>query len=166
VAAILALTVLGVFLAESRSRPGRYRKTIERLCRPVGVDPDLVEAVIDAESSSRSGAISGKGAVGLMQLMPATAREVGSWIGIGEVDERMLRDPELNLRLGIEYLAWLLRTYGSPELALAAYNAGPGRVDRWRREHPGLPPDRLLEEAAFDETRGYVARVLRAYRGR
>jgi len=161
---ILAATAILLGIVEARFDPTKHREIIERISAEVGVDPRLVEAVVAAESSHRPGVVSDKGAVGLMQLLPDTASEVGGWLGIGEVDPRKLRDPEFNLRIGIEYLSWLLRTYRSVELALAAYNAGPGRVDRWRAENPDLPPARLIEEAAFPETRAFVARVLRRYR--
>jgi soluble lytic murein transglycosylase-like protein len=98
--------------------------------------------VVAAESAYRAEAVSPKGALGLMQLMPATARELGA-------DPT---DPRQNLDAGARYLRGLLIQYGhSPELALAAYNAGPGAVNR----HGGVPP--------YRETRSYIQRVLRLY---
>ena len=159
------VTVAALVWTESRGPSrDRVRDWIVNYSRPLGVDPDLVEAMVAVESSRRPRAVSPKGAVGLMQLMPATARDMGHRVGIGDVDLEMLEDPKTNLRLGIEYLAWLRPRYDSLELTLAAYNAGPGRVAEWRRTFPDLDDRGLIEEAAFDETRGYVAKVIARYR--
>jgi hypothetical protein len=108
-----------------------------------GVDSLLVAAVVEAESGFHPEAISPKGALGLMQVMPATGQVYGV------VD---LLDPVGNLEVGTRYVRDLLETYdGDLELALAAYNAGPGNVKRFG----GVPP--------FAETRGYVERVLDRY---
>lgn len=161
---ILAATGLSLWWIESRQQPvERYSEWIREYSLGTGLDPDLVEAVVFAESSRRSGVVSSKGAVGLMQLMPSTAAEVGARLGLAGVDSDMLKDPQLNLRLGIEYLSWLRQRYDSLELTLAAYNAGPGRVATWLRENPELSTQHLLDEVAYDETRTFVARVLRRY---
>jgi soluble lytic murein transglycosylase-like protein len=104
-----------------------------------GLDPALVLAVVEAESRQASDAVSPKGAVGLMQVLPETAAEIGF---------PDAADPARNLRAGCRYLAALLESFGGDiELALAAYNAGPGAVRRWGT----VPP--------YRETRAFVARV-------
>jgi soluble lytic murein transglycosylase len=118
---------------------------IERYARRSTLDSDLVRAVIAVESDFDPDAVSRKGAMGLMQLMPATADE----LAVGDPF-----DPEENLRGGTEYLRRMLDGFGGQlELALAAYNAGPDAVRRF----DGVPP--------FDETVAYVERVVRLYRG-
>ncbi|HTU69178.1 MAG TPA: lytic transglycosylase domain-containing protein [Candidatus Baltobacteraceae bacterium] len=109
-----------------------------------GTPPGLVRAVMMAESAGDPSAISLAGAEGLMQLMPGTAR------GCGVSDAF---DPTQNVQCGASYLKRLLNRYhGNVTLAVAAYNAGPGAVDRYH----GVPP--------YPETRAYVARVVSAYR--
>lgn len=118
---------------------GRYENEIDATARNYRVDPALVRAVIHAESAFNPQAVSSKGAQGLMQLMPGTAREVG-------VADAL--DAKQNIRGGVNYLARMLEIHdGDIRLATAAYNAGPGAVKR----HGGIPP--------YAETRAYVERV-------
>jgi len=121
--------------------PNELKEYIEEIARREGFTPDLLRAVIDRESGFRPCAVSPKGAQGLMQLMPATADELG-------VNDPF--DPKENIAAGARFLSRLLERYkGDISLALAAYNAGPGRVDRFE----GLPP--------IPETINYVADILK-----
>ena len=116
-----------------------FADTIDAASRDYGVDPALVRAIIHAESAFDPGAVSRKGAQGLMQLMPATAAEYG-------VSNAFVA--EQNIRGGTRYLASLLKSYnGDVRLAAAAYNAGEGAVGKYG----GVPP--------YEETRVYVERV-------
>jgi soluble lytic murein transglycosylase-like protein len=124
-------------------RAAAFQPLIEEHAAINTVSPDLVRAVIQAESAFNPRATSPKGAMGLMQLMPGTAAE------LGVVDPY---DPEENIRAGVKYLRQLLDSYdGKVELALAAYNAGPGAVKKYGGT---VPP--------YRETRNYVAKIKNA----
>jgi soluble lytic murein transglycosylase len=167
------LAILGVLAAQAVAlgvlvvvQLRRIPPDVVRLVREVagqeGLDPDLAEALLRAESRGVVRALSPAGAVGLLQLMPATAREIARREGIPLEDEPDLYDPETNVRLGLIYLRDMLERFGGDEwLALAAYNAGPGRVQVWLDAHPDLGPEALIREAAFEETRAHVIKVLR-----
>ncbi|MBM3513293.1 MAG: lytic transglycosylase domain-containing protein [Alphaproteobacteria bacterium] len=135
----------------------------------------LVLGVIRQESNFDTTAESGAGAVGLMQLMPATARAVGNQIGLRYSKENLSRDPSYNIRLGTTYLRSLINDFnGSYLMAVAGYNAGPGRSVRWARtfgdpRDPNTDVVDWVEQIPFNETRGYVQRVfenLMVYRAR
>jgi len=130
------------------------------------LDPPLILATIRQESAFESDAVSPAGARGLMQLMPATANLVARKIGAVHALPMLTRDPDYNIRLGSAYLSGLLDDFdGSYILALAAYNAGPGRVRQWLRDN-GDPRDAgtdavdWIERIPFSETRNYVQRVM------
>ncbi len=121
---------------------GEMNSLAERKAREYGLSPELVKSVIEAESNWDPYARSRKGALGLMQLMPETAKELGV---------RNPFDPEANIDGGTRYLKYLIERFGDLELALAAYNAGPRVVEKYGK----IPPIR--------ETREYVKKVLFRY---
>ncbi|MCL4151092.1 UNVERIFIED_CONTAM: hypothetical protein GTU68_031876 [Idotea baltica] len=125
-------------------RAKKYDSKIFELAVKHNVSASLVKAVIAKESCFNPKARSHVGAIGLMQLMPATAK----WLKV-----KQPQNPDQNLAAGVRYLAQLKKRFGSNELALAAYNAGPGNVDRYN----GIPP--------FAETQNYVHDVMYFYRG-
>ncbi len=129
-----------------------YAGLINQAAGAAGVNPELVAGVIFAESSFNPQAVSPTGARGLMQVMPATWRQINSEIHAtgGRSDEACYFDPAVNIRIGTAYLSRLLERYkGNAVQALAAYNAGPQAVD----DYGGVPP--------YDETRQYLARIAR-----
>jgi soluble lytic murein transglycosylase len=100
-----------------------------------------------------------------MQLMWGTAREVARQVRVAVGEPDTLYRPDVNLRLGSHYLAWLERRYEHKEFAIAAYNAGPGNIDRWQKLFGDLPMDVFCELIPFAETRDYVQRVMGYKRG-
>jgi soluble lytic murein transglycosylase len=131
--------------------PLPYHEIIKREARTNGLDPYFVAALMRQESRFNPRAVSGAGAIGLMQVMPATGRQ------LGRASREDLMNPETNIRLGTRFLADQMRTYGSRvDAVLAAYNAGPSRMNRWR-SFPEFPSqDLFVERIPFDETRDYV----------
>ncbi len=125
------------------------------------VERALLSAVVAAESGGRVGARSGAGALGLTQLMPATAAEQAGRLGLPPpTEEALLADPALNLRLGAAYLARLLERFdGEEAFALAAYNAGPTNVLRWRALAPDADALTVVRREGFPATIAYVERV-------
>jgi soluble lytic murein transglycosylase len=170
---VLAVGLFGAFAVLQGSKPGwwerlwyplRYEQIVRGHAHNYGLDPALVAAVIYQESKFRANAKSKSGAIGLMQLLPETAKGIAVHTGGSRFRVEDLYDPELNVRYGSWYLRHLIQKYGDEETALAAYNAGQDNVDRWRRAGRGV---------AFSETRAYVRRVeelkriyRRAYGGR
>ena len=116
-------------------------------------------AVIREESSYYPKAMSRAGARGLMQLMPTTAGVMARHRGLDFSDD-LLEDPRANLELGTAFLAGLLKEFGDPRLALAAYNAGPNRVRQWLKTRKTADVEAFVEQIPFDETRLYVKRVM------
>lgn len=161
--ALVAALLAGYFLygrpALLRSRYKlAYEEEILSSAREFQLDPSLVCAVIFTESGFRPQAKSGVGALGLMQLMPATGLEEAELLEIEGVTEERLTEPALNIRLGCNYLRKLLDEFGSESVALAAYNAGPGRVRQWLKEY-GVKEDGSLLYIPYPETSKYVGRV-------
>lgn len=139
--------------------PRIYSGVLSRIESERGIEAELLLSLIREESRFNPRAVSPKGAIGLTQLMPFTARKV-----LGrDVDGMELMDPELNMEIGAKYLSDLLREFRDPVLALAAYNAGPHRVRKWIEDLKIENPDLFAEFIPFRETRKYVKRVLRSY---
>ncbi len=141
--------------------PTPYRDEIERYSGEFGLDPSLTYALLRKESTFRTDAVSGAGALGLMQLMPRTARELAARYDAELPSPQALFEPELNLALGSAYLRELLDRYqGNVVFATAAYNAGAARVAEWRARYPELPPAIWIETISYRETRDYVKSIL------
>lgn len=137
--------------------PFPYREMIAAEAGERGLDPFLTAGVIRQESSFKPRALSKAGAMGLMQVMPGTGSGLASGEGILGWETAMLFNPEINVHLGTRFLSAEMRHYGGDlPLVFIAYNAGPGRADRWR----GFPEFRdrelFIERIPFDETRDYV----------
>lgn len=162
--AIFTLARTGYWDDLSLRFPVRYRDLVAEQAWQAALPEDWIFAVIRQESVFNRTVASSAGALGLMQLMPATARQVAGELdwGIGAPDRAQILDPELNITLGSAYLARMRDRFGHVALATAAYNAGPHRVERWLPDDC-TDADLWILSIPFDETRGYVERVL-AYR--
>lgn len=147
-------------------KPEEYIPYVEQYAEEFGVPTDLVWSVIKTESGFDSSAVSSKGAVGLMQLMPSTFEWLTDdilreYLGIG-----MLYDPETNIKYGTYYLSRLYNRFGDWDTALAAYNGGEGNVSEWLKDKKysddgiKLNTDKIPD--AYSETRNYVKKVNKA----
>ncbi|HSV96149.1 MAG TPA: transglycosylase SLT domain-containing protein [Spirochaetota bacterium] len=140
-----------------RLLPTPFNECVEESAKTFKVDSNAVYAVMKAESLFHPRAMSSAGAVGLMQIMPATARGIARWLGVPEYD---LKDPCTSIRFGTRYIAGLLSMFnGNFDLVVAGYNAGAGNVQKWRARMPGEDPDYFTEFIPFGETRYYVVRT-------
>jgi soluble lytic murein transglycosylase len=141
-------------------RPVLHKQLINKYSGEYKFDPLWVMAIIKVESGFFSQARSHKGAVGLMQLLPSTAQELGPEIGLSNIKEEDLKNPDTNLHLGVYYLAKIQQMFPGDEIAvLAAYNAGPGVTREWLKGKPALD----VSDIAYPETRRFVRHVDRTY---
>ena len=157
----VAAAAIGSFAYLQRTEPAwwarlwyplRYQAIVRGHASHYRLNPALVAAVIEQESKFRAHARSSTGAIGLMQLLPDTARGIAINTGGHKFVVSDLDNPEINVRYGSWYLRHLLDKYHDERLALAAYNAGQANVDEWRRKG---------ETIQFSETRAYIDRVER-----
>ncbi len=141
--------------------PNQYGPQFDRASHKGGISPSLLKAITRQESAYDPKAKSSAGARGLMQLMPRTARLVARRMNVKLAGDDSLYEPLMNIQLGSFHIAWLLERYkGNRPQAIAAYNAGESRVDRWLKERDGLPIENWIETIPFKETRNYVKNVL------
>ncbi|MGO0122354.1 lytic transglycosylase domain-containing protein [Desulfothermobacter acidiphilus] len=165
----MLVALLGLLLSHWRTigrhyYPFPYREIIFRQAQANGVDPFLVAAVIKTESNFRPEAVSPRGAVGLMQLLPSTAREVAQREGEKGWQPEELYDPDINIALGTRYLALLFQEFHDPIKVLAAYNGGRGNVERWLRDSTWSGRELDLDQIPFPETRQFVRKTMWNYR--
>jgi soluble lytic murein transglycosylase len=139
--------------------PIGYWDLIKKSSAEHDLDPYLLAALIAQESTFVPDIRSPARAVGLMQLIPSTARLYARKLKL-RYSLAMLRNPELNVRMGTAYLSDLMKEFGEVHLALAGYNAGEGRVRSWRAERPRMDRDEFIDDIPFAETQSYVKRIL------
>ena len=139
-----------------------YSEYVSKYAQEYGVDENLIYALIKAESNFDANAISNKNAQGLMQLMYSTAKDVAKKSGI-ELTEENILEPETNINIGTKYISTLLEKYECVEVALAAYNAGSGNVDKWIANGTIKADGSDIENIPFKETNTYVRKIMRDY---
>lgn len=169
---ILLLTIYFIYFKVLRLQyrilkniyPIQYSEYIEKYSEENGLDKYLVYAIIKAESNFNPTVTSSSGAKGLMQLMEDTAIERSNIIDEETIEAHDLYDSETNIRLGTSYFAYLLDLYDDNiVLALTAYNAGIGNVQKWINEGTIQPDGSDVENIPFKETNNYVRKILKAY---
>ena len=140
--------------------PLAYRELITHQARHQRLDLPWVYAIVRQESAFQPDARSKSGALGLMQIMPRTGREIAGKLNKKLRNKHQLLDTDLNVRFGSSYLRTLLDTLGNhPILATAAYNAGPNAVKKWLPKDKEMPADRWIESVPYTQTREYLRRV-------
>ena len=143
--------------------PVTQNNILQRYSEEYKIDPLLVAAIIKSESAFNPVSESEKGALGLMQLMPATAEALAHEINLDYVNVEDLYNPEINIHLGYFYIVKLLKRYnGNLVFALAAYNAGTVKADEWHKNYRG-DSDRAVVVISFPETQKFVKEVLSTY---
>ena len=141
--------------------PVNYWPPIRRYATEHQLDPYMMAALIAQESTFTADVKSAANAYGLMQLLPSTGRVYARKVGISKrFSLSLLTTADTNLRMGTAYFADLVRQFGGAHFALATYNAGPNRVQRWIAEKPGLERDEFIDDIPFPETQNYVKRIL------
>ncbi|MDR2066296.1 MAG: lytic transglycosylase domain-containing protein [Endomicrobium sp.] len=149
------LQVLGLF------EKNPYDYYIYEYSNSFNVDPILIKAIMKKESNLNVNAISSKGAVGLMQLMPKTAREISKELKVPNLSISSLKEPKTNIMFGVYYVSKLLNHYNNNLiLALSAYNAGIGNVDKWYKQKTDLK----IKDIPFNETKNYVKSIIFTYK--
>lgn len=145
--------------------PKKYADEIASLSEEFGVDESLIYAVVCCESGFDPDAVSAVGAKGLMQLTPAAFEWTQTKLdGETTYDDSALFDPEVNLRYGVYLLKLHLEEFGSPEVALAAYHAGRGRVNEWLADSELSPDGENLAAIPYADTSSYVQNVIKTER--
>ena len=163
---LAVLCVLAYYLnilAEKRTYRLLYPDLVMEMSAEYQVDPYLVAAVIHCESSNNKQAVSPVGAMGLMQIMPDTGGWIAEKLEIEGFTQEQLFDPETNIRFGCWYLDYLSKKFGGNRTSvLAAYNGGPGNVEKWLNDER-YSEDGQLTDIPFPETDRYIEKVQRAY---
>lgn len=143
--------------------PIKYEEYVYKYSEELDIDPMLTFAIIKTESNFEENAISKSGAIGLMQLMENTAKEQAKKLNV-EFEKEKLYNPEINLKIGLNYFNILLDYYNQNYiLAFAAYNAGLGNVQKWINEEIIQPDGSNIENIPFKETNMYVRKIIRNY---
>lgn len=147
--------------------PEKYSDIVTMYANEYNVDKNLIMATIKAESNFNKTAVSNKGAIGLMQLMEETAKDIFPKVGINinqnQISEQ-LKKSDINIQIGTKYLSILIEKYKNIELALTAYNAGSGNVDNWIEKGILKSDGSNIEQIPYKETNNYVRQILRDYK--
>lgn len=142
--------------------PKTYSEYVEKYSEEYNVDSLLIYAIIKAESNFKPDVTSKSNAIGLMQLMNTTAEDTAKKLGM-EYNQELLKNPETNIQIGTKYFSTLNEKYKNIPVALTAYNAGSGNVDKWIGENIIAKDGTDAENIPYRETNNYVRKILRDY---
>lgn len=154
------LAIFGVNCVYGYFFPMRFQDEISSACEKFDVDEAVVYSVINVESHFNQNAVSQKGAIGLMQVMPSTASELATALNLSEFD---LASPQDNITFGTYYISELSKKFENLETALAAYNAGPTNVSGWLKNADYSDDGKTLKEIPFAETKNYLEKFRQNY---
>lgn len=147
-----------------RTYPLQFKEDIVKYSLENKLDPHLVMSIIWVESKFKPQATSNKDARGLMQIIPSTGKWIAEQLDETDYEEESLYNPELNIRFGCWYFAYLLRVFDDDvELAIASYNGGMGNVIKWLKDSKYSDDGQTLKDIPFNETKNYLERVLETY---
>lgn len=168
VAVLIAAIVMGIFVfmpqIEKSQYELEYQELIERYAAEYNLDPYFVAAVIHTESGFDPEAVSGAGAIGLMQIMPETGEWIAGKLGKENFSIEELKTPETNIEMGSWYLQFLMERFeGNLPVIMAAYNAGHNRVREWLDDVQYSSDGKNLDSIPYNETDNYVKKVTNAY---
>ena len=168
---VFLILILGVLFFVNKDKilksfyPIKYSEYVEKYAKEYNVDKYLIYATIKAESNFDENAKSGKGAIGLMQIMYSTAEDIAESLNLSINGEKDIFIPDVNIKFGVKYLSWLLNKYdGCIELALAGYNAGSGKVDGWINDGTLNRDGSNVENIPYKETKNYVKKITKDYK--
>lgn len=157
---LLVFSIVGVLLFYCTYIPKRYEHLVAKYAREYKIEENLIFAIIRTESNFHEDAVSVSGAIGLMQLMPSTARFISECMG-EELDACSAED---NIRMGVWYLCYLGEKFAGRDEQIAAYNAGEGNVRKWLQNSSLSSDGRTLQGIPYPETERYVRRVKKFYK--
>ena len=140
--------------------PMKYSVTIEKVAEEYQISASLIASVANAESGFKEDAVSSKGAVGIMQIMPDTAKWLAEKMDV-DYSEDMLKDAEYNIQMGAFYISYLKQIFSNQKTVLCAYNAGIGNVRQWLKDEKYSADGQSLKEVPLKATKNYVNRVLK-----
>lgn len=152
---VVFLSIFGINCLYGVYYPIKYQEEISYSSEASGLDKAIIYSVINTESRFKKDAVSKKGAVGLMQVLPSTAEEIAKEKG---VDLKDLKDPQTNILIGSFYLKKMINNFKNLSTAICAYNAGPTNVRAWLNDKKYSQDGETLTEIPFEETRHYLER--------
>ncbi|MDR1418413.1 MAG: lytic transglycosylase domain-containing protein [Endomicrobium sp.] len=160
---VIILTIFVILQQLGLFKKNIYNNYIYKYSGSFNVDPILIKAIMKKESNLNINAISSRGAVGLMQIMPKTANEISKQLKISNFSINSLKEPKINIMFGVYYISKLLNYYNNNLiLALSAYNAGIGNVDKWYKQNKNVALN--IKDIPFKETQYYVKSAMFTYK--